>query len=252
VTDRSGSRDPQPGVPPPKEDAAAIARRWVDTFVALGGFTGSHRTLDVGCGAGRMALGIGERFGFSNDYLGFDIKADDIAFCNATISARHANFTFLHLDARNPHYNPRGSLSAETVRFPAEDGSFDFAFATSVFTHMPGNETENYVREAARCLRPGGVFLATFFWLDGVAREAVAAGRARFNFTRSPRSGTWEAFPDRPGDAVAHELSWIEGVLAAAGFVSEYHPGEWTRARSGRHSQDIVIGRRPDTAPSPA
>src|SRR5213075_1298812 len=77
-------------------------------------------------------------------------------------------FRFVHLDVRNAQYNPAGTVEPLTLRFPYDDGAFDFVFATSVFTHMPQEEVDRYLVETHRVLAPGGRFLATFFFEHGI------------------------------------------------------------------------------------
>ena len=113
-----------------------LGLEWINTLVEVGGLTAEHRVLDVGRGPGRMAVALGERFGYANDYLGFDVRRKDIDLCRAEVSAAHPNFSFEHINVYNGQYNQKGQVQPGEVRFPADDRAFDFAFATSVFTHM--------------------------------------------------------------------------------------------------------------------
>jgi len=67
----------------------------------------------------------------------------------------------VHLDVRNAHYNPGGTLSPDEALFPADDASIDVAFGASIFTHLLEPAARHYLAETARCLRPGGVLLAS-------------------------------------------------------------------------------------------
>jgi len=50
---------------------------------------------------------------------------------------------------------------------------FDFALAQSLFTHLPFNDIRQCLERAARVVKPGGVFYATFFELpDGISMDA--------------------------------------------------------------------------------
>lgn len=46
-----------------------------------------------------------------------------------------------------------------TPPLPYEDGRFDFIYANSVFTHVPGQMVAGWVDELARILRPNGLFI---------------------------------------------------------------------------------------------
>ncbi len=221
-------------------DAEAIGRKWARTFANLGGLSAQDRILDIGCGPGRMAIGIGERFGWSNAYAGFDIKRGDIAFCTKTISRRHASFAFVHLDIRNDLYNPTGAIAATAAVFPAAMGTIDFAFATSVFTHMLPAEVQRYLDEAARVLAPKGRLVCSLYCL----RDDAPAGARRFAFAHQVGDGCFVDDPDRPEAAVAYVRDRFEAMIAQAGFRDlDFHPGAWTGAK-GRHGQDVFVARR--------
>jgi Methyltransferase domain len=60
--------------------------------------------------------------------------------------------------------NPSGA--ARLLPLPAEDCYFTLSNAWSVFTHLGQDQTEHYLREAARLLRPDGYPHATWFLFD--------------------------------------------------------------------------------------
>jgi SAM-dependent methyltransferase len=220
-----------------------LAVAWAETFEYFGRLQSSDRVLDIGCGPGRMAIGIGERFGWTNDYLGFEIKREDVAFAQAEITSRHPGFRFVHLDIANGFYNPQGAIDPTDVRFPADDGSADFAFATSVFTHMTASSTEHYLAEARRVVRAGGTLFATFFLLNDASEMGSAAGNSRFHF-QHPYGGGLVLFPDRPLKGIAFPLQWAVDAFRQAGFKKvEHYQGASTGYLQGRHAQNILIGR---------
>ncbi len=234
--------------PKPGESAGESARRigkaWVQTFIELAGLSSSDRILDLGCGPGRMAIGIGERFDWTNRYLGFDIDRAGIEFAQRAITAPHPEFRFEHLDVRNHYYNPRGATDSLATTFPAADGTFDFAFATSLFTHFFSAEFRRYVAEVSRCLAPGGRFLATFFLLDSIAADAARRGVEVRRFTHRIDEHATAQNRNSPGKAVAFRFTFVEATLMAAGFRDiVHHCGTWG-GHPGRHSQDIVVAHK--------
>lgn len=226
------------------QDAYTIGNRWVETFERLGGLSAGKAVLDIGCGPGRMTIAIGDRFGWSNTYTGFEIKKTDIDFCKREIEAIHPNFQFVHLDVVNKRYNPNGKIKGEDVVFPAEDRSVDFVFATSVFTHMLRDETARYVREAARVLRPGGVFLSTWAILDDFSLAQINSGATRAKFPHKMPDGTQIYMIEDPTKSVAHPIASVDSMFLSAGLTFEHHRGAWTGAR-GVRGQDILIAKAP-------
>jgi SAM-dependent methyltransferase len=226
----------------PSVAAARLGANWAKRFEQLGGLTAQARILDIGCGPGRMAIGIGERFGYSNDYVGFDVTAADIDFANQNISKEHPNFHFIKIDADNVLYNPSGAMKSTDVAFPCEDASRDFIFATSIFTHFFAEDIRHYFLEARRCLAPGGVFFATFFLIPE-GYDPDARKDDRFVLRHWIDDVTAVLYPENPGKAVGFRRQFILDLFTASGFSNPtVHTGHWATGQSD-HSQDIVIGR---------
>lgn len=55
------------------EKARLIGAKWAETFEIFGDLRSHHSIMDIGCSPGRMAIAIGERFGWSNNYLGKEL-----------------------------------------------------------------------------------------------------------------------------------------------------------------------------------
>ena len=224
-----------------RTDFEETGREFLGHFIELGGLQPEDRVLDVGCGIGRMAVPL---TGYLNggSYEGFDVGKEMIRWCRRRISSRHPSFGFDWAPVYNRKYNPFGTVSALEFRFPYEDDSFDFAFATSLFTHMAGAEVRHYLEELGRVLRPGGRVLATFFLITPDSRAAIDAGRAEFEFRREA-DGNWTIDPRMPEEAVAFELAEVEAMLADSRLTlrGPTHPGEWARAPGARSYQDIVV-----------
>ena len=127
--------------------------------------------LEIGCGVGRLLVPLSERIA---RVRGVDISPVMVEKSRGYCAGR-----------KNVHVE----LTDGTLRNVAS-GSLDFAFSFIVFQHIPGLvPIRAYVREVARCLRPGGVFR---FQVDG----------------------RWEKFRDRPPDT-------YEGVKLSPSDVRE-------------------------------
>jgi len=221
-----------------------VGREFLGLFQRLGHLGPDDAVLDIGCGAGRMALPLTTLLSARGSYDGFDIVPAAVAWCTRNIGRRHANFRFRTLDVRNDRYNPRGALAAHEVTFPYPDASFDFAFASSVFTHLGPAEARRYLAEARRVLRPGGRLLATFFLVDPEARALMAAAAGSLAF-RETAPGV-HTLLHRAGDvhfAVAVDEDLARAWLAEAGLrVHEpVHRGAWCGRAEHVSYQDIVV-----------
>lgn len=247
LADRTfGARDP---LVPPRSlqivgdgDYRETGRRFLEHFVELGGLRASDRVLEVGCGTGRMAIAIGS-FLTTGSYRGFDIVPESIAWAREALTPRFPMLSFDHADVRNALYNPNGRWTADAYRFPYDSASFDFVFATSVFTHMRGPEISNYLSEITRCLRPGGACFATFFLLPPAPLSPEHSLAERFG----------ERFDDGlvvdvriPEAAIAHPEGTIRGMYAAVGLEirEPIFRGSWSGFPEARSTQDIVIAIR--------
>lgn len=242
-----GTRDPD--LPPVRlrfvgagdfrEQGAALLRLLVD----VGGLRPSDRVLDIGCGAGRVAMPLTGYLSPSGTYDGMDPVKPAIRWCQRRITSRHPTFRFTHVDVYNSFYHRRGELGT-TFRFPYADGAFTFAFATSVFTHLVPEVTRNYLGEAHRVVRSGGTLLATFFLRD-VASDG-AAGERDLEFPHR-RDGHALQDPEVPDAAICYDLATAEELLDAAGWrLTRLEPGAW-RGRVGAPSyQDTLVVERID------
>ena len=129
--------------------------------------------LDVGCGLGRVALGLVDLFAKSGSYTGLDLVPSSISWCKSAF-ADHPNFHFVHADVFSKFYNPQGSQPPEKYKFPFADDSFDFVFSMSLFTHLMIEASDNYLGEMSRVAKPGARVINTFFILDEISTPLAA------------------------------------------------------------------------------
>lgn len=99
------------------------------------------RVVEIGCGAGRMTRWFAREF---LEAHGIDVSARMIELARRRL--RDCPNAILHVG------------SGQDLR-ALPDAAFDLAFSYIVFQHIPTRSAiENYVREAARALKPGGAF----------------------------------------------------------------------------------------------
>ncbi len=100
------------------------------------------KILEIGCGAGRVTRALSEVFG---EVWAVDVSGEMI---------RQAG-EFLR-DRGNVHLLQNNGADLQAI---TESASFDFAFSTIVFQHVPSRDViVGYVREVHRLLRPGALF----------------------------------------------------------------------------------------------
>lgn len=150
------------------DSAQKEAKRITHTFHC----TADQRVLDIGCGTGRLAIGLHALCKEATpQYIGMDISLTAVRWCRKHIARKHPSSSFLHLPLHNERYNPTGIRLDDAFRFPWHDASFDAIYLYSVFSHMRSPEIRIYLREFRRLLRPSGHVFLTAFTEDGVPSE---------------------------------------------------------------------------------
>jgi SAM-dependent methyltransferase len=192
-----------------------------------------------------MAIPLTTFLSADGSYDGFDIVPHGIAWCSRRITRRFPQFRFRLVPVRNRDYNPRGEATAATFRFPYPDDTFDFVFLTSVFTHMVASEVENYMREIARVLKPGGTSFITWFLLNDESRSLLAGGHSSLHFQHAVESGlTVDAMVPEQAVALTEEdvLAWYRSNGMALDAPPYY--GSWCGRRVHVDFQDIIVARK--------
>jgi len=152
--------------------------------------------LEIGCGAGRVTRALARFFGV---VYAVDISAEMVKQARQAVSdyttARIYRNNGKDLSVVRRHWWNRFGIGAGV--------QVDFAFSTMVFQHIPSREIiENYVREAHRLLRPGGLFK---FQVQGAALGRVDPAD----------SWVGTEFSEAEARAMAHRC----------GFEMRYHAG---------------------------
>lgn len=248
-----GRRDPL--VPPRRlsrvgaGDFKSVGDEVLRQLIELGGLQKDADVLDVGSGSGRVAIPL-TGYLDGGSYEGFDVGDEMVQWCQGSVTPRFPAFRFTTLDVANTHYNRDGSVTAGGARFPYEDAAFDFALATSLFTHMLPSGFANYAHEIARTVRSGGTLFATFFLLDDLVLARQGRGATKIDLRHElfePGTGIgYRAMSRRtPETAVGLDAVFVGGTLAEAGFdVEAVHRGSWASVEADSSYQDIVIARR--------
>jgi SAM-dependent methyltransferase len=214
-------------------------------FLELGRLKPEDRVLDVGCGIGRMAIPLTSFLSPQGGYWGFDIAKKGIEWCQNHIVPRYHNFHFFHSDIHNKVYNPTGKIIAKNFRFPFEDAFFDFVFLTSVFTHMLPPDTEHYLSEISRVMKPGARCLITFFLITTEARDLIDMGLSTQNF-KYEIDGCLTTNEKAPEGAIAYDQEFILRLFQKCNLKIDgpIHYGSWCGRTSFLSYQDIIVATR--------
>jgi SAM-dependent methyltransferase len=202
--------------------------------------------LDVGCGIGRVAIHFIDYIGSDGRYEGFDVVKKGIDWCNVKIARKHPNFTFRHVNIYNKEYNKRGTINANDFVFPYQNGSFDFSFATSVFTHMLPDAVVHYLEEINRVLDRYGRCLISWFILNAESKKHMR--NSQFNFKQmDDRYGV--IVEDNPESAIAYEEDFIKEIYnrAKLNIIYPIHYGTWSGRNAEVGGQDIIVAKKRDS-----
>lgn len=185
------------------------AMKEADRLAENFGLTADTRLLDVGCGVGRLPIGILNQIGEIRHYRGVDVSQRSIRWCRRHIARKHPSFQFVHLDVYNPRYNPSGRPIDVDFRLPFIDHEFDIIYAYSVFSHMTEKDVQAYLKEFRRLLSPAGKMFLTAFIKEGVP-----------NMTINPEGYglRWTG----PLHCVRYNRDFFEGLLKESGFILDY------------------------------
>jgi ubiquinone/menaquinone biosynthesis C-methylase UbiE len=231
------------------EGFEAVSKEFLGYFREFGALQSDAKVLDVGCGVGRMTMGLATYLSSDGIYHGFDVDKDQIEWCQQNITPVHPNFHFKHVDVGNTTYNVGGAVAASNFRFPYEDETFDFVFMTSVFTHMMPEGIKQYMAETSRVLKSGGRSFITYFLMNETQRRIAEEepGKAEFDLPHPGEAGVYRIQnAERPEDVIAFEEDWVRDTYTKVGLrVDEpIRFGSWSGRPDPVSYQDIVVAQK--------
>jgi SAM-dependent methyltransferase len=201
-----------------------------------------EKVFDFGCGCGRVARQLILQRPSPTMYVGVDLHAGMIRWCERNLRPNAPNFKFVHHDVFNIRFNP-GPNKPLTAPFPVADSQFTLVNALSVFTHLTQDQALYYLRECARVLHPEGVLHASWFLFD----------KADFPMLHEHTNALYVSYID-PSAAVIFDHSWVRNAARECGLtIYKIIP-----PRIRGHQWAVMMTRRidmdesdfpPDTAP---
>jgi ubiquinone/menaquinone biosynthesis C-methylase UbiE len=103
---------------------------------------------EVGCGAGRLTVHLASRF---KKVVAMDVSGEMLKAARAAAKAR---------EIKNVKFVEGNGTDFQ----PQTDASVDVVYSAIVFQHIPNVDNQlGYIREMARILRPGGLFLISLY-----------------------------------------------------------------------------------------
>jgi SAM-dependent methyltransferase len=189
--------------------------------------------FDFGCGCGRLARQLLQQSPRPRRYVGIDVHQGMIDWCRRYLPPIDPHFQFFHHDVYAPTAAPTNSMRLGEP-FPADDGAFSLVIAHSVFTHLFKRQTEYYLKEVSRILKPTGQAFTTWFFFDN--------GSFPF-FDEGPHC--LFAGETDPTHAVIYDRHWFLSYARACGLsVARTIPPEvagqqWIVVLEKRHGHSI-------------
>ena len=189
--------------------------------------------LDFGCGVGRAALPL--FFNFRKPDHCVDVDPDAIAYLQQVL----------------PEAKPEVSPFQPPLSFA--DDMFDVVYAISVWTHLPADSADLWLKEMRRILRPGGLALLTTSNYAVLAQRRAQEKPARESWSDvSDEDLRREGFifkrtPSTPGTGTyglaSHDPAWILNNW------SRYMPVIGIETGGINGTQDVNVLKKPAAVP---
>ena len=168
----------------------------------------ARRALEIGCGPGRLMRPMSQFFG---EIHGIDVSDEMI---------RRAEANLRDIPHAHPHHTSGADLA------PFADESFDFVYSYAVFQHIPSFDVVmNYLREAKRVLKPGGLLRVQ---INGLPEAAA-------------RYDTWSGVRISAAQLAAFARENDFQLLALEGVSTQYM---WTTMIKGRPAAPVTHSAR--------
>lgn len=201
-----------------------------------------ERVFDFGCGCGRVARQLILQNPSPREYVGIDLHAGMIRWCQKNLQPIAPNFRFFHHNVFNTRFNP-GSDKPSTLPFPVPDSHFTLVNALSVFTHLTQDQAPHYLRECARILHPEGLLHASWFLFD----------KSDFPTLHEINNALYVSYVD-PSAAVIFDRNWVRNTANEMGLTickiipPQFRGYQWVLVMTPKSSVPEV-NFPPDTAP---
>jgi SAM-dependent methyltransferase len=189
-----------------------------------------EKVFDFGCGCGRVARQLLQQRPAPKMYVGIDLHAGMIRWCQRNLQPVAPHFSFLHHDVFDVMFNPIPG-SPSVAPFPVGDSQFTLVNAHSVFTHLTEEQAPYYLRECVRILTSDGVLHASWFLFDKQDHPMM----------HEHHNALYLSY-QHPGAAVLFDKQWVKDTAHAAGLRICAIIPPWVRG----HQWVVMMTRRQD------
>ena len=214
-------------------------------YIELCGLQPDEKILDVGSGIGRKTLPLVDYLNERGSYDGLELVKSAVEWCTEKYTSKYPNFRFQHIDVYNAHYNPEGKYQASEYRFPFGDEEFDLVVLNSVFTHMLPAEVENYLREVARVLKPGGRCLISFFLLNEESIELLEQDKGIIVLPHEQGPVRMQS-REKPEEAIGFTVEHVLALYERCGLEIKdpIRYGYWCGRDEYLSCQDLIVASK--------
>lgn len=198
-----------------------------------------HKTLEIGCGTGRIAKQLIPIIG--TNYFGLDVNKNYIEYCEKTYPAH-----FTHIDINNSEYNIEGTIDQHKFKLPYDDQSFDNIISIATFNHLSFRTIAQYLRESARLLKPKGKILFTAHLINNVSRDHINNKQEPpYSFKFKSTDG-WSDWESRPLFNIAHHEELLRRVCMKHKLIIKepIRYGNWCMSPLALSGPDVVVIRK--------
>jgi SAM-dependent methyltransferase len=212
--------------------ATAVLRTLHEEFCRFSPATDFRKlaAIEIGCGPGRLMVPMSQVFGH---IAGVDISEEMVRLARDNL-----------VDIPNSEVHQCNGSDLRDF----DDESFDFCYSYAVFQHIPTQDIVwDYLREARRILKPGGLVKAHFNGLpvsDDSFCEPVCGWSLRAAVPdclvvppECYHTDTWSGARFRPEEIADFAKKEYWQLLSMEGFASQYL---WVTARKPRETLDRI------------
>ncbi len=190
--------------------------------------------LEIGCGPGRLMRPLSRHFA---EIHGVDVSAEMIRLARERLR-----------DAPNAY--PRVTSGADLAEFPG--GKFDFVYSYAVFQHIPSRDVVfNYLREARRVLKTGGVLRCQINGLPPHARQYDTWSGVRITPDEIASFAGEHDFQLLALEQIWTQYMWVTLRKMPAGWSESLHTAEPVSAATVRNVSNALTGERAAPAGGP-